>query len=164
MSESALRITILNKTLDTLLDIGSVRAQFPILEEKVYGQDLIYLDNAASSQKPLTVTETLNRYYASQHANVHRGVHELSDRATEAYENSRKLAQMFVNASRPEEIIFVRGTTEGLNLVAESYGRYRFKPGDEILVSEMEHHSNYRSVAAHRRTHWQHGQNDPHER
>ena len=141
MSESALRIHLEENT-GTSLDIGSVRAQFPILEEKVYGQDLIYLDNAASSQKPLTVTETLNRYYASQHANVHRGVHELSDRATEAYENSRKLAQMFVNASRPEEIIFVRGTTEGLNLVAESYGRHRFKPGDEILVSEMEHHSN----------------------
>ncbi len=124
------------------LDVDAIRAQFPILEEKVHGQRLVYLDNGASSQKPLTVTKTLERYYASQHANVHRGVHELSDRATEAYETARKTAQKFVNAQRCEEIIFVRGTTEGLNLVAESYGRHTLKPGDEILVSEMEHHSN----------------------
>ncbi len=138
-----------NAALDTFenqvgnrLDIDSIRAQFPILQEKIYGQDLVYLDNGASSQKPLKVTETLRQYYASQHANVHRGVHALSDRATEAYEKARGTARQFVNAKRPEEIIFVRGTTEGLNLVAESYGRYRLRPGDEILVSEMEHHSN----------------------
>lgn len=141
MSETALRTQFDNGT-EMVLDINAIRAQFPILEEKVYGQELVYLDNAASSQKPLAVTDTLNRYYASQHANVHRGVHELSDRATEAYEKARGFAQKFINASRPEEIIFVRGTTEGLNLVAESFGRYRFNPGDEILVSEMEHHSN----------------------
>lgn len=141
MSEAALRPQ-LEEAAEAPLDVDSIRAQFPILDEKVYGQDLVYLDNAASSQKPLAVTDTLNQYYASQHANVHRGVHELSDRATEAYETARSLAQKFVNAKRPEEIIFVRGTTEGLNLVAESYGRCRFKPGDEILVSEMEHHSN----------------------
>ena len=125
-----------------ILDIDAIRAQFPILDERVHGQELVYLDNGASSQKPLAVTNALNRYYASQHANVHRGVHELSDRATEAYETARKTAQKFVNAAQSEEIIFVRGTTEGLNLVAESYGRDKLKPGDEILVSEMEHHSN----------------------
>ena len=124
------------------LDVEAIRRQFPILEEKVYGKDLIYLDNAASSQKPVAVTDSLNRYYTTQHANVHRGVHALSDRATEAYENAREIAREFVNAKHTREIIFVRGTSEGLNLVASSYGRYRLKPGDEILVSEMEHHSN----------------------
>ncbi len=124
------------------LDLSAIRAQFPILQEKVHGHDLVYLDNGASSQKPLKVTESLQRYYATQHANVHRGVHALSDRATEAYENARRVAGRFINARQPEEIIFVRGTTEGLNLVAEAYGRHRLTAGDEILVSEMEHHSN----------------------
>jgi len=137
---------VLNADIDrdtsSMLDVAAVRAQFPILEQRVHGQALAYLDNGASSQKPLAVTDTLDKYYSSQHANVHRGVHELSDRATEAYENARKTAQRFVNATHPEEIIFVRGTTEGLNLVAESYGRDKLQPGDEILVSEMEHHSN----------------------
>ena len=132
----------IEQSITPILDIDAVRAQFPILNERVHGQKLVYLDNGASSQKPLAVTNALNRYYASQHANVHRGVHELSDRATEAYETARKTAQKFVNAAHSEEIIFVRGTTEGLNLVAESYGRDKLKPGDEILVSEMEHHSN----------------------
>ena len=124
------------------IDTAAVRRQFPILNERVYGKDLVYLDNAASSQKPLAVTQALETYYASQHANVHRGVHALSDRATEAFENARKIARQFVNAEHAREIIFVRGTTEGLNLVASSYGRQALKAGDEILVSEMEHHSN----------------------
>ena len=124
------------------IDPETIRKQFPILSERVYGKNLVYLDNAASSQKPLAVTQALDNYYASQHSNVHRGVHALSDRATEAFENSRKLARQFVNADHAREIIFVRGTTEGLNLVASSYGRQRLNPGDEILVSEMEHHSN----------------------
>ena len=124
------------------LDVASIRLQFPILNERVYGRKLVYLDNAASTQKPLAVTNALADYYATKHANVHRGVHALSDRATEAFENARELAREFVNARHSREIIFVRGTTEGLNLVASSYGRYRLKPGDEILVSEMEHHSN----------------------
>ena len=131
-----------DRTTTRVIDPESVRKQFPILNERVYGKNLVYLDNAASSQKPLAVTQALDNYYASQHANVHRGVHALSDRATEAFENSRKLARQFVNADHAREIIFVRGTTEGLNLVASSYGRQRLKPGDEILVSEMEHHSN----------------------
>ena len=131
-----------DRTTTRVIDPESVRKQFPILNERVYGKNLVYLDNAASSQKPLAVTQALDNYYASQHANVHRGVHALSDRATEAFENSRELARQFVNADHAREIIFVRGTTEGLNLVASSYGRQRLKPGDEILVSEMEHHSN----------------------
>ncbi len=123
-------------------DLSWVRDEFPILGEKIYGKDLAYLDNAASSQKPLCVSEFLSTYYASQHANVHRGVHALSERATEVYENARTRAQAFVNAASACEIIFVRGTTEAINLVADSYGRSRLKAGDEILVSEMEHHSN----------------------
>jgi cysteine desulfurase/selenocysteine lyase len=141
MSEAAID-TSMEMQSTSQLDIDSIREQFPILKEIVYGKKLVYLDNAASSQKPLVVTDSLTHYYASQHANVHRGVHALSDRATEAYENARELARQFVNANHSREIIFVRGTTEGLNLVASSYGRYRLKPGDEILVSEMEHHSN----------------------
>ncbi|MDE0309734.1 MAG: SufS family cysteine desulfurase [Acidiferrobacterales bacterium] len=130
------------RTANGTIDPHAIREQFPILSEIVYGKNLVYLDNAASSQKPLAVTDALNRYYASQHANVHRGVHALSDRATEAYETARSLACQFVNAEHAKEIIFVRGTTEGLNLVASSYGRQTLRPGDEILVSEMEHHSN----------------------
>ena len=119
-----------------------VRDQFPILNERVYGKPLVYLDSAASSQKPLAVINTLRKYYKEQHANVHRGVHALSDRATEAYENARELTRKFVNAKHGGEIIFVRGTTEGINLVANSYGRSQLKAESEILVSEMEHHSN----------------------
>ena len=123
-------------------DVYAVRERFPILEEEVYGKELVYLDNAASSQKPLEVIETLREYYFHQHANVHRGVHALSERATEAYENARARVQQFLNARNAREIIFVRGTTEGLNLVATSYGRQCARVGGEILVSEMEHHSN----------------------
>ena len=129
-----------NSTAD--FDVYAVRDSFPILEEEVYGKELVYLDNAASSQKPLEVIETLRKYYFHQHANVHRGVHALSERATEAYENARARVQQFLNARNAREIIFVRGTTEGLNLVATSYGRQCAKAGGEILVSEMEHHSN----------------------
>lgn len=130
------------RTVENAIQPETIRKHFPILNERVYGKNLVYLDNAASSQKPLAVTQALDNYYASQHANVHRGVHALSDRATEAFENSRMLARQFVNAGHTREIIFVRGATEGLNLVASSYGRQCLKPGDEILVSEMEHHSN----------------------
>ena len=141
MTQSAVTASS-NNSSTAAIDTDSIRKQFPILKERVYGKNLVYLDNAASSQKPLAVTQALDNYYASQHSNVHRGVHALSDRATEAFENARKLASQFVNARHAREIIFVRGTTEGLNLVASSYGRYRLRPGDEILVSEMEHHSN----------------------
>ncbi len=126
----------------TSFDVESVRAQFPILDQHVYGKPLVYLDSAASSQKPVSVIDTLVKYYENNHANVHRGVHALSDRATEAYENARKLAQQFTNALHSREIIFVRGTTEGINLVANTHGRQNLTAKSEILVSEMEHHSN----------------------
>jgi len=123
-------------------DVESVRAQFPILNQQVYGKPLVYLDSAASSQKPLSVTDALVKYYEHSHANVHRGVHALSDRSTQAYETARELAQRFTNAAHSREIIFVRGTTEGINLVANTHGRQNLTADSEILVSEMEHHSN----------------------
>ena len=142
MRNVAVKMNALDVPLANEFDVDAVREQFPILNQRVYGRDLVYLDNAASAQKPLAVTNALAHYYATNHANVHRGVHALSDRATEAFENAREYSRQFVNARHTREIIFVRGTTEGLNLVASSYGRHRLKPGDEILVSEMEHHSN----------------------
>ena len=116
-------------------------ADFPILRQQIHGKPLVYLDNAATSQKPQCVIEAEARYYAECNANIHRGVHTLSQRATEAYESARNTVQRFINAAQREEIVFVRGTTEAINLVATSYGR-RLRPGDEILITEMEHHSN----------------------
>jgi cysteine desulfurase/selenocysteine lyase len=123
-------------------DVGRIRADFPLLRQQIHGKPLVYLDNAATSQKPQAVIETLTRYYAEENSNVHRGVHLLSERATEAYEAGRATAQRFLNAADTREIIFVRGATEGINLVAQSYGRASIKPGDEIIISWMEHHSN----------------------
>lgn len=124
------------------IDWESLRADFPILEQEVHGQPLIYFDNAATSQKPRVVIDAVRRYYERDNANVHRGIHELSNRATAAFEAARVRAAQFINARRPEEIIFVRGTTEGINLVAHSWGATNLKPGDQILLTEMEHHSN----------------------
>lgn len=118
------------------------RTDFPILEMNVHGKSLVYLDNAATTQKPLSVIEAESHYYRNDNANVHRGVHTLSQRATDAFEAARVKIQHLVNAASPDEIIFVRGTTEAINLVAQSYGRSRFKAGDEIILSRMEHHSN----------------------
>jgi len=126
----------------TGLDLARVRADFPILQRKVHGQPLVYLDNAATSQKPRAVIEAISRYYEETNSNVHRGVHYLSEQATSDYEATRKTAQEFLNAADSKEIIFVRGTTEGINLVAQSYGRAHVGAGDEILITEMEHHSN----------------------
>jgi cysteine desulfurase/selenocysteine lyase len=123
-------------------DVGAARRDFPILSRTVHGKPLVYLDNGASSQKPQSVIETLSRYYREEHANIHRGVHFLSERATAAYEDARQKIQAFINAAHKEEIIFVRGTTEAINLVAQSYGRSELTAGDEIIVSAMEHHSN----------------------
>lgn len=117
------------------------RADFPILERTVHGKPLAYLDNGATSQKPQCVIEAETYYYAHLNANVHRGVHRLSQEATDAYEGARDTVQVFLNAARREEIVFVRGTTEAINLVANSYGM-RFGPGDEIVITAMEHHSN----------------------
>lgn len=119
-----------------------IRADFPILQTKVYGKPLVYLDNAATTQKPRCVVDTICGNYYTQNANIHRGVHFLSQRATEAHEEARKTVQKFLNAKSEREIIFTRGTTEAVNLVASSFGKAFCKEGDEIVVSQMEHHSN----------------------
>ena len=124
------------------LDVEAIRRDFPILARKVHGQPLVYLDNGATSQKPQTVIDAVSRYYAEENSNIHRGVHYLSERATAAYEEAREKIKRFINAPKTQEIIFVRGTTEAINLVAQSYGRAFLKAGDEIIVSAMEHHSN----------------------
>jgi cysteine desulfurase/selenocysteine lyase len=123
-------------------DINKIRQDFPILGTKVNGKPLIYFDNAATTQKPKSVIESLTKYYFEINSNVHRGVHSLSEKATNAYEASRKTVQRFINAGKSEEIIFVRGTTEGINLVANSFGQKFVKENDEIIISTLEHHSN----------------------
>ncbi|MCY3776552.1 MAG: cysteine desulfurase [Candidatus Aminicenantes bacterium] len=124
------------------MDPGRIRRDFPILSRKVHGKPLAYLDNAATSQKPQQVIDAVSRYYSCTNANIQRGVHLLSVRATDAYEATRERVQQFVNATRAEEIVFVRSTTEGINLVAQTAGRSLLNPGDEVIVSQMEHHSN----------------------
>jgi cysteine desulfurase/selenocysteine lyase len=123
-------------------DVQAVRKDFPLLNLKVHGKPLVYLDNGATSQKPQAVIDALHRYYTMENSNIHRGVHYLSERATAAYEAAREKIQRFVNAASPQEIIFVRGTTEAINLVVQSYGRTFLGEGDEIIISAMEHHSN----------------------
>jgi cysteine desulfurase/selenocysteine lyase len=123
-------------------DVWKIRDDFPILKQKVYGKPLVYLDNAATAQKPQLVIDTLSRFYREENSNVHRGVHFLSQEATDLYEKARIKVQRFLNAAEPREIIFVRGTTEGINLVAQTYGRKNVQAGDEIVISAMEHHSN----------------------
>jgi cysteine desulfurase/selenocysteine lyase len=123
-------------------DVGRLRADFPILSRQVYGKPLVYLDNAASAQKPRVVLERIQRAYAEEYSNVHRGLHFLSNTATEAYEDARETVRAFLNAPSTEEIIFTRSSTEGINLVAQSFGGTRIKEGDEIVLSILEHHSN----------------------
>src|SRR5262249_22229331 len=122
--------------------VAARRGDFPLLHERFHGKPLVYLDNAATTQKPAVVIERLSRFYEEENANVQRGVYALSERATSAYESARATVQRFLNAASPREIVFVRGTTEAINLVAAAWGRTRVRAGDEILVSEMEHHSN----------------------
>jgi cysteine desulfurase/selenocysteine lyase len=124
------------------LDLEALRGQFPILARKIHGKPLVYLDSAASSQKPDCVIDAIVDYYQHTHSNVHRGVHTLSEEATQAYERARAKVREFLHAGSPREIVFVRGTTEGINLVAQAWARPRLRPGDEILVTELEHHSN----------------------
>ena len=124
------------------IDIQKIREQFPILDQKVNGKPLAYFDNAATTQKPLVVIDALVDYYKGYNANIHRGIHTLAEKATKAYEDSRKVVQEFVNANEVEEIIFTKGTSEGINLVAATYGRQNVGPGDEIIVSGLDHHSN----------------------
>jgi cysteine desulfurase / selenocysteine lyase len=123
-------------------DVEQVRRDFPLLQTTVRGKPLVYLDNAATSQKPRSVIARTEQYYATENANVHRGVYELSERATAAYEDAREKARGFLNAAATREIVFVRGTTEAINLVASSFGRKELQAGDEVLVTAMEHHSN----------------------
>ena len=123
-------------------DVERVRKDFPILAQEVHGRPLVYLDNAATSQKPQAVLDAIVAYYTGQNANVHRGVHWLSERATEAYEGARATVRRFLNARETREIVFVRGTTEGINLVAQTYGRQAVGPDDEVVISALEHHSN----------------------
>jgi cysteine desulfurase/selenocysteine lyase len=123
-------------------DVEEVRRDFPILDEKVHGKPLVYLDSAATTQKPRVVIERLDRYYRTENANIHRGIHFLSERATQVYEEARATVARFLGAADAREIVFVRGTTEAINLVAQSYGRKFIGEGDDIIVSAMEHHSN----------------------
>jgi cysteine desulfurase/selenocysteine lyase len=123
-------------------DVQTIRRDFPALSQRIYGKPLVYLDNAATTQKPQAVIDALVGFYTNNCANIHRGVHLLSERATKAYEDTRTKVKQFINAADEKEIIFVRGATEGINLVAQSYLRPHLRPGDEILISALEHHSN----------------------
>lgn len=144
MSDLESSLQALPKQLDlgASYDVERVRQAFPILAQRIYGKPLIYLDSAATSQKPLAVIEAMSRFFLQENANVHRGVHYLSVRATEEYEKARTKVQGFLNAEHVEEIVFVRGTTEAINLVAQTYGKAQLRAGDEVLISAMEHHSN----------------------
>lgn len=123
-------------------DVAAIRQDFPILSQTIHGKPLVYLDNAASAQKPKAVLDVIRQVYEQDYSNVHRGVHTLSQRATDLFEGARGKVRAFINAKSDKEVIFVRGTTEAINLVAQSYGRSKFGPGDEILITAMEHHSN----------------------
>ncbi|OQP49278.1 cysteine desulfurase [Niastella populi] len=133
---------IQSNTISKELDVYAIRKQFPALNRQVKGQPLVYFDNAATTQKPQVVIDALVDYYTNYNANVHRGIHTLAEEATAAFEASRDAARQFINAASREEVIFTRGTTEGINLVAYTWGRKNIKAGDEIIITEMEHHSN----------------------
>ena len=135
--------TILNKEEQTpFLNLRKIRDDFPILSRSVNKKPLVYADNAATTQKPQSVIDRLSEYYSDENANVHRGIHTLSEYATEAFEESRRVVQRFLNAKSVREIVFTRGTTEAINLVAQSYALRRLKAGEEIIISTLEHHSN----------------------
>lgn len=131
-----------SQTIATRFDVEEIRRQFPALNRQVKGKSLVYLDNAATTQKPQVVIDALMDYYTGYNANIHRGIHTLAEEATAAFESTRDVARDFINAPSREEIIFTGGTTEGINLVAQSWGRANLNPGDEIIISSMEHHSN----------------------
>jgi cysteine desulfurase/selenocysteine lyase len=135
-------MSALISTIEAGFDVEKVRAEFPVLKQKVHGKPLVYLDNAATSQKPQAVIDAVRKFYEVDCANIHRGVHELSQRSTAAYEQTRVKVKQFLNVRSKNELIFVRGATEGINLVASSWGRKCVKAGDEIVISAMEHHSN----------------------
>ena len=132
-------------TLDGLtcsFDLAEVRHDFPIMNSKINGKPLVYLDNASTTQKPSAVLNALDYHYTNENANIHRGVHDLSQKATIAYEKARDRVGRFLNTAESDEIVFVRGTTEAINLIAHSFGRQQIGEGDEIIISQMEHHSN----------------------
>jgi len=124
------------------IDLNAVRADFPTLDQQLYGKPLVYLDNAATTQKPQCVIDAITHYYENDNANVHRGVHTLSERATAAYEGARQIIAGFFNARSVREVIFTRGASEAINLVASSWGGANIRAGDEVLITHMEHHSN----------------------
>ena len=125
-----------------MFDVSQIRKDFPILEEKIYGKPLVYLDNGATTQRPLSVIDKMTEYYLRYNSNVHRGVHYLSNKCTDANEEAREIVRKFIHAASTEEVIFTRGTTESINLVAFSFGETFIQEGDEIIVTEMEHHAN----------------------
>src|SRR5947199_7041548 len=143
-SGSCLRnsMSSLSKQVIAGFDVEQYREDFPVLKQNIHGKPLVYLDSAATAQKPFAVIDAIRRFHEVDCANIHRGVHELSQRSTAAYEETRSKARRFLNARTKEELIFVRGTTEGINLVSSSWGRKNVQAGDEIVISAMEHHSN----------------------
>ena len=132
----------MQQVLKSTFDVNQIRKDFPILQREINGKPLVYLDNGATAQKPKAMIESLEQYYSHQNANIHRGVHTLSQEATAAYEEVRLKMQSYLNAKHAEEIIFTSGTTDGINLIAQSFGQLNLKEGDEVLISAMEHHSN----------------------
>lgn len=130
------------KDIKYVLDIDGIRAQFPVLNQEINGKSLVYFDNAATNQKPKMVIDALSGYYEGYNANIHRGIHTLAEKATKAFEETRTKLQQFINAAEKEEVVFTKGTTESINLVANTYGRAFINEGDEIIISTMEHHSN----------------------
>ena len=135
-------MSTLSKQVAARFDVEKVREDFPVLKQNIHGKPLVYLDSAATAQKPFAVIDAIRRFHEVDCANIHRGVHELSQRSTAAYEETRIKARRFLNPRSKDELIFVRGTTEGINLVSNSWGRRNVKAGDEIIISAMEHHSN----------------------
>src|SRR5689334_1244389 len=135
-------MSTLSSQVSTTLDVEKIRQDFPVLKQTIHGKPLVYLDSAATAQKPFAVIDAIRKFHEVDCANIHRGVHELSQRSTAAYEEARTKAKRFLNSRSKSELIFVRGTTEAINLVASTWGRRNVKAGDEIVISAMEHHSN----------------------
>jgi cysteine desulfurase / selenocysteine lyase len=135
-------MSTLSSQVSTILDVEKIRQDFPVLKQTIHGKPLVYLDSAATAQKPYAVVEAIRKFHEVDCANIHRGVHELSQRSTAAYEETRGKVRRFLNARSKSELIFVRGTTEAINLVSSTWGRKNIKPGDEIVISALEHHSN----------------------
>ena len=132
----------MNEVLDNTFKLEEVRADFPILDRKVNGKSLVYFDNGATAQKPKSVIDAIQKYYSEENSNIHRGVHTLSQEATTAYEVAREKMRAYISAAHTEEVIFTKGTTDGINLVASTFGRQNLQEGDEVIISGMEHHSN----------------------